>query len=183
MPCPAARRLLLPLLVVLPVLTILIGLGTWQMERLAWKTGILARIAAVEAGPAAPLAAAPETFAKVMIEGRFDHGREALLGLEVHGTTLGARLVTPLLRDGQAIGVLGVFRWTLRPFSDHEIASLESFADQAVIAIENARLFQSLEQRTAELSQALEQQIVASGGPELALELEREGYDKYGKAA
>jgi signal transduction histidine kinase len=69
-----------------------------------------------------------------------------------------SQATTPLLRDGQAIGVLGVFRWTLRPFSDHEIASLESFADQAVIAIENARLFQALDQRTAELSQALEQQ-------------------------
>jgi two-component system, NtrC family, sensor kinase len=69
-----------------------------------------------------------------------------------------SQATTPLLRDGQAIGVLGVFRWTLRPYSDHEIALLESFADQAVIAIENARLFQSLEQRTAELSQALEQQ-------------------------
>ena len=94
------RRLLAPLLVVLPVLAILLGLGTWQVQRLAWKTDLLARIAAAEAGPAAPLPAAPAPFAKVAATGRFDHGREALLGLELRGTTLGARLVTPLLRDG-----------------------------------------------------------------------------------
>jgi surfeit locus 1 family protein len=95
-----ARRLILPLLVTLPVLALLLGLGTWQAGRLAWKTDLLARIAAAEAGPAAPLADRPDPFAKAAATGRFDHAREALLGLEVRGTTLGARLVTPLLRDG-----------------------------------------------------------------------------------
>lgn len=94
------RRLLLPTLVVLPVLAVLLGLGTWQVQRLAWKTDMLARIAAAEAGPAAPLAGIPEPFAKVEAAGRFDHGREALLGLELRGTVLGGRLLTPLLRDG-----------------------------------------------------------------------------------
>ena len=50
-----------------------------------------------------------------------------------------------------AIGVLGVFRWELRAFTEPEIAQLERFADQAVIAIENARLFQELQERVGEL--------------------------------
>ena len=96
----ALRRLLLPLVVTLPVLAVLLGLGTWQAERLGWKRDILARIDAAEAGPAVPLAGVPGPFAKVEAIGRFDHGREVLLGLEVRGTTLGARLLTPLLRQG-----------------------------------------------------------------------------------
>lgn len=98
------RRLLVPALVALPVLAVLLGLGTWQVQRLAWKTDLLARIAAAEAGPAPPLApdARPQRYDRVVATGRFDHGREALLGLEVRGTTLGAHLLTPLLRDGGA---------------------------------------------------------------------------------
>jgi surfeit locus 1 family protein len=102
------RRLIVPALVVLPVLAMLLGLGTWQLQRLAWKTELLARIAASEAGPAQPLApgAEPEPYQKLALTGRFDHGREALLGLEVRGQVLGARLVTPLLRPGGADAVL-----------------------------------------------------------------------------
>ena len=95
-----ARRLILPLLVTLPVLAVLLGLGTWQVERLGWKTALLAGIEAAEAGPAVPLPARPEPFAKVEATGRFDHAREALLGLEVRGAVLGSRLLTPLLREG-----------------------------------------------------------------------------------
>lgn len=94
------RPILIPLLVALPVLAVLLGLGTWQAQRLTWKAGILARIDAAEAGPAAPLPPAPLPFSRVEAAGRFDHGRETLVGLEVRGATLGARLVTPLLRDG-----------------------------------------------------------------------------------
>ncbi|WP_198369402.1 SURF1 family protein [Roseomonas rosulenta] len=94
------RPILIPLLVVLPVMAALLGLGTWQAQRLTWKAGILARIDAAEAGPATPLPPDPLPFSRVEAAGRFDHGREALVGLEVRGATLGARLVTPLLRDG-----------------------------------------------------------------------------------
>ncbi len=63
------------------------------------------------------------------------------------------RLSIPLLRDGKAIGVLGVSHQELRPFSDREMQMLETFADQAAIAIENVRLFnetrESLERQTA----------------------------------
>ncbi|MBU8544155.1 MULTISPECIES: SURF1 family protein [Roseomonadaceae] len=94
------RRLVLPLLLVLPVLAILLSLGTWQWQRLHWKTQLLADIAAAEAGPAIPLTADPPPYSKVAVTGRLDHGREALLGLEVRGPVLGSHLLVPLLRDG-----------------------------------------------------------------------------------
>jgi len=83
------------------VFAALCGLGTWQVRRLHWKNDLLARIEASEKAPPAPLGDAAEPFAKVSATGRFDHAREALLGVEVRGTTLGAHLLTPLLRDGR----------------------------------------------------------------------------------
>jgi surfeit locus 1 family protein len=68
------------------------------VRRLHWKTDLLARIEASERAAPAPLGASAEPFAKVVATGRFDHAREALLGLEVRGTTLGGHLLTPLLR-------------------------------------------------------------------------------------
>src|SRR4029078_11956707 len=56
-------------------------------------------------------------------------------------------LVIPLLREHDAIGALIVTRFEARAYTEREVALLETFADQAVIAIENARLFQELEQR------------------------------------
>jgi surfeit locus 1 family protein len=104
-PPPSAwRRLVVPLLVVLPALLVLIGLGTWQVERLAWKTELLARFAETEAAPAQPAGANPAPYSKVAVTGRFDHEREALLEIEVRGTTMGGRLVTPLIRaDGPPV--------------------------------------------------------------------------------
>ena len=93
------RRLLLPLLVTLPVLAILIGLGTWQVQRLQWKTALLAQLAAAQAGPAEPLTAHPEPWTKVFATGRLLNDREALLGLEVRNAVLGAFLLVPLQRD------------------------------------------------------------------------------------
>ncbi len=94
------RPLLTATLFALPVFGLLLFLGTWQVQRLAWKTDLLARIAASEAQPAVPLSAGPEPLLKVRVSGRFDHAREARLGLEVRGAVLGAQVVTPLLRDG-----------------------------------------------------------------------------------
>ena len=98
----AWRRLFVPTLVALPALAILIALGTWQMERLAWKADLLARIDASEAGSPTPLGAAPEPWTRVVVTGRFDHAREAQLGIEVRGNTLGTHLVVPLLREDAA---------------------------------------------------------------------------------
>ncbi|WP_165421212.1 ATP-binding protein [Bradyrhizobium sp. Leo170] len=67
-----------------------------------------------------------------------------------HRTTLG----TPLLRERTPIGVILFRRWEVRPFSDNQIALLETFADEAVIAIENVRLFEAEKQRTLALAHA-----------------------------
>src|SRR5262249_19630890 len=61
----------------------------------------------------------------------------------------------PLLRDGRAIGSMTVTRKTPGPFADGQVALLQTFADQAVIAIENARLFKELEARTQDLTRSV----------------------------
>ncbi len=105
--------------------------------------------------------------ARAVLEGRTVHIPDVLADPEY---TFGAQKVgryrtalgVPLLREGAPIGVMVLTRPIVRPFDSSHIALVTTFADQAVIAIENVRLFDEVQARTRELSEALEQQTATS---------------------
>jgi GAF domain-containing protein len=105
---------------------------------------------------------------RVALEGRVVHIPDVLADPEYdapQSQMLGrwrTILGVPLLREGATIGALVLTRSEMRPFTEKEIELVTTFADQAVIAIENVRLFDEVQVRTRELSESLEQQTATS---------------------
>ena len=105
---------------------------------------------------------------RVIIDGGVVHIHDVFADPEFRGfakrigTGTRTALAVPLLREGTPIGVLALLRRSVKPFTDKQIELVETFADQAVIAIENARLFDEVQARTKELTELLEQQTATS---------------------
>jgi surfeit locus 1 family protein len=94
------QRLVFPSFLAMPVLALLLGLGTWQLQRLQWKTALLSDLAAAQAALPIPAPEHAAPFAHVTATGRFRPGAEGFIGLEVRGSTLGGGLLAVLDREG-----------------------------------------------------------------------------------
>src|SRR5262249_25437203 len=115
---------------------------------------------------------------RAFLDGRPVHVEDVLLdpdydphslGVLQHAATFRTYLGIPIVRSGIPIGAIGCGRYEVRPFTDAQVELVKTFADQAVIAIENARLFTELQEKNgaltqahAQVSEALEQQTATS---------------------
>ncbi|HKQ88183.1 MAG TPA: GAF domain-containing protein [Candidatus Acidoferrales bacterium] len=116
-----------------------------------------------------PIPISPGTVTgQAALEGRTTHVHDVLAEPDyklIEAQRIGGyrtALGVPLLREGMPIGVIVLSRPVVRPFTDKQIELVETFADQAVIAIENVRLFDEVQARTRELSESLQQQTATA---------------------
>jgi len=131
-----------------------------MVQRVAHFGEVPSVVAPYRLGPGTSVAA------QAMTKRRTIHVSDTHAAVDQYPVALasGARtvLATPLLREGAPIGALALRRMEVRPFTHKQVALLEIFAAQAVIAIENVRLFKELQARNRDLTTALEQQTATS---------------------
>ncbi len=165
-PTLTPRRLVLPAVMTLAMLAVLIGLGWWQMQRLAWKTALLASIDHAEQLPGVPLGPAPAAFTKVRVTGilRHDVGR---YGADVRetpaGEVIGAQLVTVLDRDAGP-PVLVLAGWVPTGDAHYSLPAGRASFDGYIRAPDRPGLFSARDDPSARLFYTLDP---ASIGPAL----------------
>jgi signal transduction histidine kinase len=115
-----------------------------------WRTGMVVR-----ASPDVPLARVVQTRKSVHVpDMRTDHGYRSGAPLPVAAVEVaGMRtlLLVPMLKDSEVIGEVAIYRTEVRAFTERQIGLIENFADQAVIAIENVRLFREIQEKSTQL--------------------------------